>query len=162
MDIGERYQNAQIASGEKTATAAFREAPFLHLYYIVKTDVGRVLGFDVCENHNRTISTPAAISEFSPNFRGDQRAAYPEGPREREYPIASWKVRRRDSWTSSPHSPPSKRVSWIWSTTEYNGQQTGLIAEWTPSGQGTARRVRAARSVLNTTLRRAHMIYAYH
>lgn len=61
MDIGERYQNAQIASGEKTATAAFREAPFLHLYYIVKTDVGRVLGFDVCENHNRTISTPAAI-----------------------------------------------------------------------------------------------------
>lgn len=56
--------------------------------------------------------------------------------------MASWNVRRRDSCTSSPHSPLSNRFFWMSSRMANRLQHAALVAVFTPSGQAT-RRVRA-------------------
>ena len=66
----------------------------------------------------------------------------PPPPLDGEKPIASWNVNRSDSWTSSPHCPPSKRLSWMSSRMGKNEQQAEFVAVWTPSGH-VMRRVRA-------------------
>lgn len=59
-----------------------------------------------------------------------------------EMAIPSWKVRRRASWASAPHSF-SNKLFWRSSRTANREQQAALVAVFLPSGQAT-RLVKAA------------------
>ena len=68
---------------------------------------------------------------------------WPEALRAGEKLIASWKVRRSDSCTSSPHWPLSKRFCWRSSRIAKSEQHAAFVAVLMPSGHVT-RRVSAA------------------
>ena len=103
------------------------------------------VGLDALEDRDRAVGTSASVERValaprSPTWGA--QATHPNWPRAAmagEIPMASWKVRRRDSWTSSPHSPPSNRFCWMSSRTANRAQQAALVAVFTPSGQVTRR-----------------------
>ena len=111
----------------------------------VDAEVGVEVGLDVLEEGDRAVGTSTSVERVTLAPRSPTRdawATHPNWPRAAmagEIPMASWKVRRRDSWTSSPHSPPSNRFSWMSSRIANRAQQAALVAVFTPSGQATRR-----------------------
>ena len=111
---------------------------------LVDTEVGVEVGLDVLEEGDGTVGASTSVRSSAQFERRARKCTNPNWPRAAmagEIPMASWKVRRRDSWTSSPHSPPSNRLVWRSWMTGIRTQQA-LLATTVPSEQ-VARRMRA-------------------
>ena len=72
-----------------------------------------------------------------------------------ENAIASWKVRRRDSCTSSPHPPLSNRFCWRSSAIAKSWQHAAFVAVLIPSGHAT-RRVSAPTTTVHIVCQKTH------
>ena len=74
---------------------------------LVDAIVGMVRCFRDLKGDDGSVRTSSTEKGISQEKRvGHMKATYPLEP----IPMASWKVSRRDSCTSSPHSPPSNKL----------------------------------------------------
>lgn len=96
----------------------------------------------VALNTNIEPSAPPPLAYQNQIFMNNIRFWITYFPPWIENPIASWKVRRRAEWASSPHSPPSKRSRWIWSTMGNSLQHAALVV-FCPVAQVTWRTMAA-------------------
>ena len=128
-----------------------RDNRALLVHDLVEPQARVEVGLDVSEERDRAVGTSTSTPHrYRQKLECWQhlkiKGTNPFWPRaliEGENAMASWKVRRRDSCTSSPHPPLSNRFCWRSSAIAKSWQHAAFVAVFLPSGHAT-RRVSAA------------------